>query len=338
MAFRTQYGIQGIPQFPENGGLPSIAIGGLSTLGSNAFLPSDEISQTLQITDDFTKVWRKHSFKAGIESQHVKFSTLQPAYSRGNFDYDGRFTDIPTKNNGGTGRAQFLLTPAAATVPNGVDYSGGADGVNASNINKTYNYRTYLAFYFQDDWKVTPKLTLNLGLRYDYFSPIRETNGGQANFVQSGPPNGTPTYLIPATGKDDRSLSTSFTTLLAQDGIALQQTDKFGQGLVQTQKNNFAPRIGFAYQVNPKLVVRGGFGYFFNSFENQGYGPNIGENYPFVFNFSYASQTSSSVPGQQVVSPISYQHSLGRLPHCRSRRYRDYRFRSLVHCNLRLLL
>ena len=301
-----QYGIQGIPQFAENGGLPSIAIGGLSTLGSNAFLPSDEISQTLQITDDFTKVWRKHSFKAGIESQHVKFSTLQPAYSRGNFDYDGRFTDIPTKNNGGTGRAQFLLTPQAATVANGVDYSGGADGVNASNINKTYNYRTYLAFYFQDDWKVTPKLTLNLGLRYDYFSPIRETNGGQANFVQSGPPNGTPTYLIPASGKDDRSLSTSFTDLLAKDGIALQQTDKFGQALVQTQKNNFAPRIGLAYQVNPKLVVRGGFGYFFNSFENQGYGPNIGENYPFVFNFSYASQTNSAVPGQQVVSPISY--------------------------------
>ncbi len=109
----AQYGIQGIPQFPENGGLPSIAIGGLSTLGSNAFLPSDEISQTLQITDDFTKVWRTHSFKAGIESQHVKFSTLQPAYSRGNFDYDGRYTDVPQANNGGTGRAQFLLTPAA---------------------------------------------------------------------------------------------------------------------------------------------------------------------------------------------------------------------------------
>jgi hypothetical protein len=301
-----QFGIQGIPQFAENGGLPSIAIGGLSTLGSNAFLPSDEISQTLQITDDFTKVWRKHSFKAGIESQHVKFSTLQPAYSRGNFDYDGRFTDIPTKNNGGTGRAQFLLTPEAATVPNGVDFSGGADGVNASNINKTYNYRTYLAFYFQDDWKVTPKLTLNLGLRYDYFSPIRETNGGQANFVESGPPNGTPTYLIPASGKDDRSLSTSFIDTLAKDGIALEQTDRFGQGLVQTQKNNFAPRIGLAYQINPKLVVRGGFGFFFNSFENAGYSPNIGENYPFVYNFSYASQTSSNVPGQQTVSPISF--------------------------------
>ena len=303
----AQFGIQGVPQFPENGGLPSIAIGGLSTLGSNAFLPSDEISQTLQITDDFTKVWRTHSFKAGIESQQVKFSTLQPAYSRGNFDYDGRYTDVPQANNGGTGRAQFLLTPQTATVANGVNYSGGADGVNASNINKTYNYRTYLAFYFQDDWKVTSKLTLNLGLRYDYFSPIRETNGGQANFVPSGPPNGTPTYLIPATGRDDRSLSTSFTSLLARDGIALQLTDKFGQGLTQVQKTNFAPRIGLAYQINPKWVVRGGFGLFYNSFENQGYGPNIGENYPFVYNFSYSSQVPTGSPqGLQTVSPISF--------------------------------
>jgi len=302
----AQFGIQGVPQVPENGGLPSIAIGGLSTLGSNAFLPSDEISQTLQITDDFTKVWRSHSFKAGIESQHVKFSTLQPAYSRGNFDYDGRYTDVPQANNGGTGRAQFLLTPITSSV-GGVNYSGGADGVNASNINKTYNYRTYLAFYFQDDWKVTPKLTLNLGLRYDYFSPIRETNGGQANFVPSGPPNGTPTYLIPASGKDDRSLSASFISQLAKDGIALQQTDKFGQGLTQVQKTNFAPRIGFAYQPSPKWVVRGGFGYFFNSFENQGYGPNIGENYPFVYNFGYSSQVPTGSPqGLQQVSPISY--------------------------------
>jgi hypothetical protein len=301
-----QYGIQGIPQFPENGGLPTMTIGGLSTLGSNSFLPSDEISQTLQITDDFTKIWRKHAFKAGIESQHVKFSTLQPAYSRGSFDFNGTFTDIPQQNNGGTGRAQFLLTPEATTVTNGVDYSGGSNQVQASNINKTYNYRTYLAFYFQDDWKITPKLTLNLGLRYDYFSPIRETNGGQANFVPSGPPNGTPTYLIPASGKDDRSLSTSFTDLLARDGITLEQTDRYGQGLTQVQKTNFAPRIGLAYQINPKLVVRGGFGFFYNSFENQGYGPNIGENYPFVYNFTYKPLTGGSTSGLQAVSPISF--------------------------------
>ncbi|MGA7157503.1 MAG: TonB-dependent receptor [Acidobacteriaceae bacterium] len=302
----AQYGIQGIPQFAENGGLPSITIGGLQTLGSNSFLPSDEVSQTLQITDDFTKIYKNHSFKAGIESQQVKFSTLQPGYSRGNFDFNGTYTDIPTKNNGGTGLAQFLLLPEAATVGNGLSYSGGSDSINASNVNKTDDYRTYLAGYLQDDYKVNHKLTLNLGIRWDYFSPIRETNGGQANFVPSGPPNNAPTFLIPASGKDDRALSTSFTTLLAKDGIALDQTDKYGQGLVQTQKTNFAPRVGFAYEVNEKTVVRGGFGISYNSFENQGYGPNIGENYPFVFNFSYSGQTAGSNVGEQGVSPISY--------------------------------
>lgn len=310
----AQYGIQGIPQFPENGGLPAISIGGLATLGSNSFLPSDEVSQTLQITDDFTKIWGNHSFKMGIESQHVKFSVLQPAYSRGTFDYSGQYADVPQpspltsgSSNGGTGLAQLLLTPTAATVPNGVDFSGGSDFINASNVNKTYDARTYLATYFQDDWKVSPKLTLNLGLRWDYFSPIKETNGGQANFVPNGPTgNGVPTFLIPASGKDDRGLSTSFITLLAKDGIALDETDKYGQGLVKTPKNNFAPRAGFAYQINPRLVARGGVGLFYNAFENQGYGPNIGENYPFVFNFGYKPIVSSTTPGLSAVAPISY--------------------------------
>lgn len=301
-----QYGIKGIPQFAENGGLPSIGIGGLATLGSNAFLPSDEISQTLQVTDDFTKTWGKHSFKVGIESQHVKFSTLQPGFSRGNFDFNGQYVDVPAQNTSTLGIAQLLLTPTTSTVPNGVDYSGGADGINASNHNKTYDRREYLASYIQDDWKVSPKLTLNLGIRWDYFSPIKEGNGGQANFVQNGPPNGTPTFLIPASGKDVRTLSSSFLALLAKDGIKLQSTDQYGQGLVQTQKSNFAPRVGFAYQISPKLVARGGFGIFYNAFENQGYGPNIGENYPFVFNFGYSGQTTSEAPGAQGVSPISY--------------------------------
>jgi Carboxypeptidase regulatory-like domain len=302
----AQFGIQGIPQQAENGGLPSIEMSGLSTLGSNAFLPSDEVSDTIQITDDFTKIWGKHSFKMGIEYQNVKFSTLQPAYSRGDFEYNNNsssvsYTDIPNVGGGATGRAQFLLQPIAATVPGGVDFVGGPDQVQASNISKTYDEKKYFATYFQDDWKITPNLTLNLGIRYDYFGPINETNGGQANFVPSGPPNGQPEYLIPANGKDVRDLSPSFLSLLAKDGIALVQTNKYGQGLVQTQKTNFVPRVGLAYQLDSKTVLRGGFGMFFNSFENQGYGPNIGENYPFVYNFNYLEKNL----GTPSVGPIS---------------------------------
>ena len=242
----------------------------------------------------------------GVEYQHVKFSTLQPAYSRGTFSYNSNsssvsFTDIPNVGGGQTGRAQFLLVPQATTVAGGVDYVGGSDQVQASNINKTYDLKNYFATYLQDDFKVSPKLTLNLGVRYDYFGPIQEANGGQANFVPSGAPSNTPLFIIPATGKDVRSLSPSFTTLLAKDGIQLVQTNEYGKGLLQTQKYNVAPRVGVAYQVDPKLVVRGGFGLFYNSFENQGYGPNIGENYPFVFNFNYTQQ-NLGIPS---VSPIS---------------------------------
>jgi len=299
MGIPDKYGIQGIPQVAENGGLPAFGFGGLATLGSNNFLPSDEVSQTLQVTDDFTKVYGKHNFKTGIEYQHVKFSTLQPAWSRGQFDYNGSFTDVVGKN-GTNGMAQFLLQPEAATVPNGINYSGGSDQVYASNINKTYDEKIYFASYVQDDWKVNARLTLNLGVRWDYFGPINEQNGGQANFVPSGAPDNKPEYLIPATGKDTRTLSTSFTDLLAKDGIALVSTGKYGQGLVKTQKTNFAPRVGFAYEVTPKLVTRGGFGMFYNSFENQGYGPNIGENYPFVFNFNFVPQGTDSA-----VNPVS---------------------------------
>jgi hypothetical protein len=314
----ADYGIQGISQVAENGGLPAISISGLSTLGSNSYLPSDEVSQTLQIADDFTKIYGKNSFKMGVEYQHVKFSTLQPAFSRGTFSYNSNssstsFTDIPNIGGGATGKAQFLLTPEAATVANGVNFVGGSDQIQASNINKTYDQRDYSALYFQDDLKITPTLTLNLGLRWDYFTPISETNGGQANFVQDGPPNGTPTYLIPASGKDNRQLSSTannpaldgngFLDLLAKDGIALEETDRYGKALYQAQKNNFAPRLGFADQVTPKLVARGGFGFSYNAFENQGYGPNIGENYPFVFNFTY---DQPNLPGYiPSVTPIS---------------------------------
>ena len=305
----AQFGIQGVPQSTENGGLPAIVISGLAELGSNDYLPSDEVSQTLQVTDDFTKIYGRHSFKTGIEFQNVDFNTLQPAYSRGEFDFNGNYAGVPNQGGDNTGKGQFLLTPTAAcgepgslctteAVPNGISGVGGANDVHASNISKTYDTRTYFAAYFQDDFKVSPKLTLNLGLRWDYFSSISEKNGGQANFVQSGPPNGVPTFLIPASGKDLRALSPSFIALAQKDGIAIDFTNKYGNGLTQPQKDNFAPRFGFAYEVDPKLVVRGGAGLFFNAFENQGYGPNIGENYPFIYNFSFTGPNDYTPFGQ----------------------------------------
>jgi hypothetical protein len=294
----TKGGVLGIPQLPENGGLPAFGINGLQTLGSNAFLPSDEVSSTFQVTDDVTKIYGKHTFKMGFEWQHVKFSTLQPPWSRGEFDFSGLYTEIPGVGGSNTGRAQFLLTPIAhlPSVPTGIDFVGGPsgngddggthNGVFVSNISLTDNGKDYYGGYVQDDWKVTPKLTLNLGLRYDFFGLVGEHHENQANFVPSGPPTGAPMYIIPP-GKNSGNLSPSFLSLLTTDKITLAVTDKYGQGLGTSQKTNFAPRVGFAYQVSPKLVARGGFGIFYNGFENRGFSPNLGENYPFQFNFQF---------------------------------------------------
>jgi hypothetical protein len=309
-----QFGIQAIPQQSENGGLPAFVIGGLQTLGSNAFLPSDEVSSTFQATDDLTKIYGKHAFKVGFEFQHVKFSTLQPPRSRGEFHFNGILTDIPNVGGGNTGRAQFLLIPRTTTVPGGIDYvggpsdGGGTNSILLSNISLTDNGKEYWGAYANDDWKITPKLTVNLGLRWDYFGLVGEHHGNQANFVPAGPPTGKPVYLL-LPGKD-ANLSTGptgFATLLAQDGIQLDASGKYGDGLGKSQRTNFAPRLGFAYQVTRKFVARGGFGIFYNGFENRGFSPNIGENYPFQFNFSFAPADdghSIIYPGCTKAGPI----------------------------------
>jgi hypothetical protein len=278
----AQFGIQGIGQAAENGGLPAITIGNLSTLGSNPYLPSDEITQTTQLTENLTKIYGKHSFKMGMEFQHIKFSTLQPACSHGCIDFNGTFA--------GVGMAQMELTPTASSLPAGVglDNVGGSDDIYISNFSPTDDGHNYWAAYFQDDWKVTPKLTLNLGLRWDHFGQIAENHGRQANFVPNVTPGGQAEYLEPSNGKNQAIVvNSTFPTGLAKDNIALKYIGNFG--LATTQDDNFGPRIGVAYRVLPKVVLRTGFGIFYNGFENAGYGPNIGENYPFQFTIGYSN-------------------------------------------------
>ncbi|HET9177888.1 MAG TPA: carboxypeptidase-like regulatory domain-containing protein [Terriglobia bacterium] len=277
-----QFGIQDVPQVPENGGLPAIVIDGLSSLGTNAFLPSDEVSQTTQVADNFTKVYGKHTYKMGFEFQHIKFSTLQPSFSHGEFDYDGGFV-------GNNGIAQFLLTPITTTVPNGVDYLGGASEVQTSNIALVDDLHNYYAAYFNDDWKLTKKLTLNLGLRWEHFGLPLENHGRQANFVPGTPGSGAE-YLIPDSEINRNfQLSPSVYSLFAADGIAIKFDKNWALG--DAQNLNFAPRFGLAYQVSQKLVMRAGFGVFFGGFENQN-GNNQGNSYPYQFGFNYFPQNS----------------------------------------------
>src|SRR5207248_2900043 len=144
---------------------------------------------------------------------------------------------------GGVGMADLLLTPITATVPNGVNDVGGPNGVFASNITAIDDIRHYYATYFQDDWKLTPKLTLNLGLRWEFFGQIREKYGADA-VLNPGAPNGAGAeYVINAASKNV-ALSPSFTSLLAKDGIQLAYSSV--PGLTNTPLTNFGPRTGLA--------------------------------------------------------------------------------------------
>ncbi len=304
MGIPEQFGIQGVPQIPLNGGLPYIGIGTLSGLGGAGWLPGNRFSDTEQMTENLTKVYKKHTFKAGAEFQYIYFPWVAPPASKGTFYFDGNYTSIPLQADGTTGRAQLLITPTNASVPNGVDMSGGMDQVNASNFGEVHANRNYFGVYLQDDWAITRKLKLNLGLRWEHFGLTGEAGGAQANFVQpSLTSNAGPKYYMTAGHKNSPALSTSFTDALTRDGIEIVYTNKYGTGMGEIQKLNFSPRVGFAYSVTPKWVVRGGFGIFYGAFENRGGYPSLGYNYPFQFSVGL---TDASNGGISTVTPVIY--------------------------------
>lgn len=276
----AQFGIQGIPQAPGNGGLPGFTIGGLSNLGPSDWIVSERFSNTMQLSNNLTKIYGSHTMKGGWEGQLIDFPWIAPPTSRGRFNYSGIYTSIPNQNDSSTGRAQFLLNPTDVAGTGGV----GASAVSASNFGGLSSRKYYTGFYFQDDWKVSPRLTLNVGLRWDFFSLTGEKYDAQANFVPSPT---DPQYLIPASRKDRPPLSDTFKALLASNGIDLVYTDEFGSGLGRSQKHNFAPRFGFAYSATNKLVLRGGYGIYYGAFENRGGAPSLGYNYPFQFDFNF---------------------------------------------------
>ncbi len=280
-----QFGIQGVPQVPLNGGLGEINLTGLTRLGSNNYLPSSEYSNTYQLTENLTKQMGRHSLKGGYQYQQLRFSILQPPQGRGSFSFSGLYTEVPTESSGNTGLAQLLLTPVPGTVPGAADYVGGADNVSASNIANTDQKRNYHGAYFQDDFKITDKLTVNLGLRWEYFSPLIERYGAQSNFLPSG--SSAPSEFLLTKKRCNTPLSPEFTAAAAADNISIVCSSVPGLG--HSQFTNFSPRVGFAYQLTPKLVARGGYGIFYGGFEN-----SVVETYvdfPFQFGLGYPNLT-----------------------------------------------
>ncbi len=291
----AQFGIGGVQQVANNGGLPPITFAptsaganALTHIGVGNYTPTLQYVYSIEGADGVTKLYHSHTFKTGVQVDDLEGNISQPPQGRGDFNFNGQYTDIPNKNSNLNGIGDLLLTPIASTV-GGPNYVGGMSSFSGSNIAATDDHRLYIGAYFQDDWKVTPDLTLNLGIRWDYFPPYAEIHGRQANFIAAGGNGNTGTYYMPNSGCSTPR-STGFDALLASSNIKLDCTSSLSLG--NTQKTNFAPRVGFAYRIKPTLVARGGFGTTYGALGNLGYGGTLGTNYPFVYVDSFNSPDS----------------------------------------------
>jgi hypothetical protein len=314
-----QYGIPGIPDSAGNGGLAQIRISGLSELGSHNNIPLDEIGAETQYNDNISLVRGHHSIRFGGEFERIKNAIYSSQFPHGYFSFSGNYTDQPNGNTASTGIAQFVIEPMPSTAEGCTvlsstsgppstpgcytyDYVGGANQIEGSPLSQQDYRKPYLGIYFTDSWKVLSRLTLDLGLRYEYFSPGSDHKGRGANFVPYfASKNGSSQYLI-----DDRSrnvpLSPGFVELMSSQGIPIVYTSNHHLG--HLSPNNFGPRVGMALQLTPHAVLRAGYGVFYAGIYARGDGYNPGDDYPFSFAVNVTSSTAAGLSGDGTVGPI----------------------------------
>jgi hypothetical protein len=236
---------------------------------------SRESQNVYQIIDNVTKIWGNHSLKFGASFQAVRFFYIYAPADLGQYHWDGQFTSDGDSNTGNA-VADML-----------VDQQNYAQISVSPRVNDA---QWYDAGYVQDDWKITRKLTLNLGVRYDYFQPYKENSGQQANFVVTGPlgiGTGSGVLQFPSSQRNI-VLGAPFLTALAKDNVTVQFVDN--DRLVTAQKTNFAPRVGLAYSPLEKTVVRAGFGIFYGGLQSNGNG-NLGANFPWSNTAGFSAPT-----------------------------------------------
>jgi hypothetical protein len=277
------------PTTSLNGGLPQIQFcsssfqtqycgTNYSQIGANSWLPSKEYSNVWDFIENVSVTKGAHAMKFGAEVRPIQFPFFQVPYPHGELYFNPQETAYPTLTYGGGGQtgdamASFLL--------------GAVDWGQMSTTNFISSTKKAYAFYGQDDWKVTPKLTVSLGLRYELFSPIGEKFGRQSNFdIQ------TMTLYIPK-GKDQATpLPPGFAQNFPNVHVSVGQVSQY---LIPWDKKDFGPRLGIAYNVLDKTVLRASYGIFYGGEENQGGNPNRGESAP--FNESPYLQRPASGPG-----------------------------------------
>ena len=219
-------------------GLPAFGMsGGIAGIGPGSQFPQNAITQTWQLVNNLTWIRGGHSLRAGIDFRRTRLTQLVANNDRGSFSFTGQYTNLPNVSGTGSSVADMLL---------GFPYTAAA-GVGdqlAHNYNETY------AAYFQDDWKFSPRLTLNVGLRYEYVSPWREKlnrftildfNDARGRLLLCG----SSQAFLPGAGIVDAGRSTPPTC-------------------VEPDKNNWAPRVGLAFRPAANLVIRTGYGIFYD--------------------------------------------------------------------------
>ncbi len=272
---------------PLDFGRPPFSIAGFSGQGEGAYTQG-AIENVYSLSDTVSKVWGKHTVRVGIQLQNRRFAHITEVLPRGQFSFDGRFT--------GNSVADFLLGYCSSCA--------GALGSSRSN----YRSNT-VAPFINDQWQVTRKLTLNVGLRYDYLGWWRELNNQEGAFD-------------PASGK------IGFHKVPANMPAALQpfiinKENFYPAGIIAPDKNNWAPRIGLAYRLTNQTVVRSGFGMYYDN-------PNLNELQfnrllpPFYFNRTILPDKSNPVlvdnlfPGLNQISQIPAPFSVmanNRMPY-----------------------
>jgi hypothetical protein len=243
-----------IPGFVTNptvaGGLPGITIdsffggSGLGRIGSPDFLPKFQHTNQFEFIDTMSWLRGGHALKAGIDIMApMQNQFMDVPATRGSLRFRNAFTGNPM--------ADFLL--------------GYVSDLQLSNVFVTEQRHQAQMYFVQDDWKVNGRLSLNLGLRYDFMTPALEANNNLTNFNPAG----------------------SGSLMFATDGSLADRT------LVNPDRNNFAPRVGVVYKLDDKTNLRGGWGIFYNLFDRVGSEDQLSLNLPGLVNKSI-TQTSGS--------------------------------------------
>ena len=261
-------GIPGVATpYPAIYGVPSTNITGLTGWGDDGGIPSITGDNTWQFADTVAKVHGKHSFRFGTDIRRDDFDTAGNSFIRGSFSWNGQYTSNPSlsSNQGGVAAADFMI----GTI-NLFDSALALAQTELRNTSQTY--------FFDDTWKVTHKLTVSAGLRYEYIEPYQEKHQNVANIMWPSPnesaltgllgsssptPLNQPVFIRPGTGNFYANTPALFTF---GGGILTARTSDIpgmGKSLYSYWHTNFAPRLGIAYSPTANWVIRLGGGMFY---------------------------------------------------------------------------